>query len=81
MFMNGEWGTVCDDFFGMVEANVACMTLGFTRYANYLKKKKKFIFVLLENQKRIFFNLTDENKYFLKYPNESGYTVQYFCLS
>ena len=81
MFMNGEWGTVCNDYFGMVEANVACMTLGFTRYANYLKKKKDIYYCATRKSEKVFFNLTDENKYFLKDPNESGYTVQYFCLS
>jgi deleted-in-malignant-brain-tumors protein 1 len=29
IFINSQWGTVCDDFFGFPEANVACNQLGF----------------------------------------------------
>jgi len=29
VYYNGEWGTVCDDFFNDVTARVACNTLGF----------------------------------------------------
>jgi len=29
IFYNGSWGTVCDDYFGDVEARVVCFSLGF----------------------------------------------------
>jgi len=29
VYRNGVWGTVCDDYFGNVDARVACYTLGF----------------------------------------------------
>ncbi len=30
IFLKGEWGTVCSDGFGSVEANIACRKLGYT---------------------------------------------------
>ena len=32
IYYNGEWGTVCNDGFGNVEANASCRQLGFTGY-------------------------------------------------
>ena len=35
IFLNGEWQTVCNDYFGRTEATVACRQLGFTGYSRY----------------------------------------------
>ncbi|XP_071842148.1 uncharacterized protein [Apostichopus japonicus] len=35
IFLNGEWGTVCDDAWGIDDANVVCRQLGFDRALSY----------------------------------------------
>ncbi|XP_068683863.1 deleted in malignant brain tumors 1 protein-like [Montipora foliosa] len=36
IFHNGKWGSVCDDWFGMEEADVVCRQLNFTQGAQYV---------------------------------------------
>ena len=35
VLLNGQWGTVCDDAFGVTEAYVACRQLGFGGVASF----------------------------------------------
>jgi len=30
IYINGQWGTVCDDSFGSTDARVACQQMGFS---------------------------------------------------
>ena len=35
VFLNGQWGTVCEDDFGQEDGNVACRQLGFQGAIGY----------------------------------------------
>jgi len=35
IYLNGQWGTVCDDFWGQEEADVTCRQLGYARATSY----------------------------------------------
>ena len=35
IYINGQWGTVCDDSFNLIDATVACKELGFSGALSY----------------------------------------------
>ena len=35
VYCNGQWGTICDDGFGSIDANIVCKQLGYTGAARF----------------------------------------------
>ena len=35
IYLNGRWGTICDDGFGRDDATLACNQLGYQTYQQY----------------------------------------------
>ena len=42
VFVRGEWGTVCNDYFDRADANVACKMMGFRKARRYFDAWRNF---------------------------------------
>ena len=49
VYHDGEWRSVCDDYWTDEDANVACRQLGFLGYGEFIPGSKKATIKRLEN--------------------------------